>query len=306
MRTSLLALAAASLCLAGCDIEDWGDSNRFKEDFHYTHNLQANGRIDLENFNGSIEVTGWDKESVEIHGTKYASNKELLDAVKIDIQSAPDTLRIRAVKPMDRRGNCGAKFVISAPRKAVLDRVVSSNGSIRLQQLEGMARLRTTNGSIRATGLSGGLDATTSNGAMELQDFRGEAVLRTSNGSIRADGVRGRFEASTSNGGIEARVVEADHPVRLTTTNGRITLTLDGWKNSDVTAATTNSSITVRLPGTVNARLKASTSNGAVTSDFDVRREGGDSKTKLEGTIGSGGPVLSLSSSNGSIRVARL
>jgi hypothetical protein len=49
----------------------------------------------------------------------------------------------------------------------------------------------------------------------------------------------------------------------------------------------------------------ARTSNASISSDFDVSSRGFGDKHHLEGTIGSGGPVLDLSTSNGSIKVVR-
>ncbi|MCC6366797.1 MAG: hypothetical protein IT165_25025, partial [Bryobacterales bacterium] len=55
-----------------------------------------------------------------------------------------------------------------------------------------------------------------------------------------------------------------------------------------------------------NARLKASTSNSSINSEFDLTVHGSLSKNRLDGTIGSGGPLINLSSSNGAIRIQKL
>ncbi|MBI3679743.1 MAG: DUF4097 family beta strand repeat protein [Acidobacteria bacterium] len=301
-------LAAQLMLVSGCDFDAFDDGARHKEDFHYSHPLKQGGRVELENFNGSVEITGWDQETVEINGAKYAATQELLNQLKIDISTAPDSIRIRSVRPSERRGNLGVKYILSVPRKVVLERVVSSNGSVRVQQVEGNARLKTSNGSVRAGQLKGDIDVTTSNGAVELNEFTGAAVLHTSNGSIRADGVRGHFEATTSNGGIDARVIESTggRPIKAESSNGKINLTIESFKSSDVYASTSNSSITVKLPAGANARVKASTSNSSITSDFDLSVRGTISKTRLEGTIGAGGPMLDLSTSNGSIHIVKM
>ena len=74
---------------------------------------------------------------------------------------------------------------------------------------------------------------------------------------------------------------------------------------SAVRAHTSNSGITVHLPGEVNARLAADTSNGSITSDFEMRLRGEISKRHIDGTLGNGGPLIDLSTSNGSIRIVR-
>jgi hypothetical protein len=60
------------------------------------------------------------------------------------------------------------------------------------------------------------------------------------------------------------------------------------------------------MPPAIGARLRAHTSNGSISSDFEVQVQGQISKHSLEGTIGTGGPVLDLSTSNGGIRLEKL
>ena len=308
-RLLFLPIAALSLALTGCDLEELGNSNRFKEDFSYSFPLKEGGRIDLENFNGSVEITAWDRASVDITGQKYASTEDLLQAIKIDIVPSPDSIRIRTVRPVERRGNMGARYVIRVPRRVMLDRIMSSNGGIRVTGIEGDARLRSSNGGINITDLRGALEANTSNAGIEIRQLDGSANLRTSNGSIRVDRVRGAFEAVTSNAGIDARLAEIDpnRPIRLETSNGNINVTLEQMKGHEVRAASSNGSITIRLPEGTEAKVRAHTSNSSITSDFDVLVKGGlKTKTRLEGTIGDGAGLLDVGTSNGSIRLLKL
>jgi DUF4097 and DUF4098 domain-containing protein YvlB len=307
MRNLLLALSlGAAFSLSGCDIEDWNSSDRFKEDFAQNYPMKPGGRLYLENFNGSVEVRGWEKDTIDITGTKYAATEDLLKELKIDISATPDTVRIRTIRPTDRRANCGARYVIRLPKNVILDRVESSNGSIRADNIAGTARLRTSNGSVNIWQLTGDIDVTTSNGSIEVGQFQGAAILHTSNARIKAEGVRGAFEGTTTNGSIDVNIAELDagKPLRLESSNASINVALDKWKNNDIFADTSNSSINLRLPDGVNAKLKATTSNGSVTCDFDVNVTS-KAKTRLEGVIGSGGPTITLDSSNGNIRLMK-
>lgn len=307
-KLSLLFLAPLLLFLAACDIEDFGSSDRFTADFHYSYPLKAGGRITVENQNGSVEVTGTDQDVVDISGVKYAASQELMEGLKIEVVKSGDLVQIRTVRPSDRHGNMGAKYVIRVPRKVELERITSSNGAIHVTEIEGDAHLRTSNGSIHANNLKGNLDASTSNGSIEVGDLEGSAVMKTSNGRVSAEGVRGQLEAETSNGGINVHLAKADsgHPIRLDTSNGSIDLTVDQPNLNDVTATTSNAGITVHLAPSIGAKLKAHTSNGSISSDFEVQVQGQISKHSLEGTIGQGGPVLDLSTSNGSIHLVKL
>lgn len=287
MRAKLLmpVLAVAALGLSGCYIGDMGDGMRYHRDFHYSFPLQAAGRVSVESFNGSVEISGWDQNTVEIDGSKWGPTSAAADDLRIDTDHTPDTVSVRAVRPVDWRGNLGARFTLKVPRGAVLDRIVTSNGSIHTEDGSGPARLRTTNGSIHVQGLHGSVEAQTSNGSVDLIDVQGGASIHTNNGHIHAEQLSGSVDATTSNGPIDLEMA------------GRLTEALR--------AHTSNGGITIRLPGTPDARVVAQTSNSSIRCDFDLKVNGEISKRHLEGVLGNGGPLIDLSTSNGSIRLLK-
>lgn len=297
------------LNLTSCvDFAEFGGGDRYHEDFHYSYPLAPDGTVSLDNANGAVEITGWEQDKVEINGTRYGSTQATLDAVKIDTRASAGSVRIETVRPVNWHGNGGARYRIRVPRRVTLDAISTSNGSIQVEDVEGKLRLKSSNGSIRASRLKGDLEARTSNGGIEAMDVAGNVRLQTSNGSIKAEASQGSFEAGTTNGSIAVILSDAtaNWPVRLHSSNGHIEAEIKGDKIPDVRAETSNSSVTLRLPDHANARVRAHTSHSRITSDFAVATQGGtESKTNLEGTIGSGGPVLDLSSSNGSIKILK-
>lgn len=311
MRHFLLtgSLLLASLTLAGCDFVDpseWGNSDRYKEDFSSTHKLASGGRVVLEGFNGSVEVMGWDKDEVEVSGTKSASREEVLKAIHVDVTADPGMVRIRARRPDERNCNCGVRFTLKVPKKVILEDISTSSGSLRLESIKGSARMRSSNGSVHVWGVDGDIDIQTSNGSMDVDKFMGSADLKTSNGRIKASGVEGAFSARTSNGSIDVDIdaLDTGKPVVLSSSNGSINLALAKWQNNEVRASTSNSSVNLRLPAGVAADVKAVTSNGNITSDFELTASQ-RSKTRLSGRIGGGGALLDLSTSNGNIRLLK-
>ncbi len=295
------------LAAGGCEFDaaDWGNSNRYREDFSYDYKLAPGGRLNVESFNGSIEVVGWDSDAVQVRGTKSASRQEVVKELSIDAKGDSGEVRLRAVRPTPNC-NCGVSFIIKVPRKTRIERASTSNASLRLESIDAEARVQTSNGSIKIWDVSGDLEATTSNASIEAEKLSGSAVLRTSNGRIHGDGIRGTLEAKTNNASIDVTVTEADpnHPMILTSSNGTITLNLMSWKNNEIRANTSNSSINVRLPDKVDAGIHASTSNGSITTDYEVTTSR-ISKTLLDGKIGNGGSMIDLQTSNGSIRLTK-
>ncbi len=308
-RKMLLPVFGVLLLTAGCEDFEWGDMNRYHEDFQYSYDVKPGVHLYVENLNGSVEITGWEKNSVQVTGTKHASEEATLKALKIDIVNSPDSIRIRTIGPSGHRGGYGAKYVIRLPQSAVIEQVDSSNGGVRLESIDGTARVRTSNGSIKAYRVAGPVELRTSNSSVEVADIPGGAVLSTSNGGIRAESVKGILDASTTNSAINVTLNDPDpqKPVKLQSSNGSIELTMNGFKDNDIRVSTSNSAITLRLPSSAHGMLRAHTSNSSVNCDFDLTVKGGQlNKSWVEGQIGSGGPVLDLSTSNGSIRVQRI
>jgi DUF4097 and DUF4098 domain-containing protein YvlB len=300
------AVLGLVLLQAGCDLENLV-SERYREDLEYSHELKPGGRVTIENFNGLVEVLSWEKDEVRITGTKHASTEADLKNLKVETTVAGESVRIRAVRPDRRSGNMGAKLFIRVPRKVTLEQVATSNGGIRVEDIDGDAKLQTSNGSVQVRRVTGLLDARTSNGTIEADDLGGQTTLRTSNGAIRLGRVRGPVDAITSNASVTARMINsaAGEPLRFRSSNGSIDVELESFSGNEVRASTSNSAITLRLPATARATVRAHTSHKQVETDFDVRRAEAQPH-RLEGDIGGGGPVLQLTTSNAAIRILKL
>ncbi|MFN0100797.1 MAG: DUF4097 family beta strand repeat-containing protein [Bryobacteraceae bacterium] len=308
MRKPLFyAIFAATLGLAGCDIDidDVSIGTREEEPFHYSYDFKPGSRLLLENYNGAVEISAWDQSKIEIDGARFANSKERLQQVKIDISRGSDSVNIRTVPPLDRGGNSGARYMIRVPKQVVLELIKSTNGSLRVNGIDGAANLRTTNGSVRASAVNGAVSASSTNGAIEFVGLNGSAIARTTNGRIKMEEINGPMEASTTNGSILAAMTRSvdDRKMRFSTTNGTIELRLPAGLKNDVRASTSNGSIEVKLPSAASFQVAARTSGSSIRSDFNV--EGEVTKKRVEGKVGGGGALLDLSTSNGSISLQR-
>ncbi len=309
---STSAVLASALLFTGCvNIEfDHGSSDRFQEDFHFSYELQPNGHVIAETFNGKIYIVGWDENKVDISGTKYGSTERLRDAVKVETHNSASSVEIRASKPSSMSsGSSGARLVIKVPKQALVERVTSSNGAILVERVGSASHMKTSNGSIRVVDTAGDLELRTSNGQIEVERLKGNLSARSSNGKVRAEDVSGNCDVETSNASINIRVSEPTAaPVKLSTSNGAIELTMEKAPKGDIRAESSNGSITVKLPSNTGARVTADTSNSSISSEFDMMTQGGSDREKknhLNGTIGSGGPTIDLTTRNGHIRILK-
>ena len=127
---------------------------------------------------------------------------------------------------------------------------------------------------------------------------------RSVNGDVTVDGASGEVVARTTNGSVEARSTSG--PVSARTTNGNIFVRSGRFDGGRTDYSTTNGSITVEMPSNVNADVEMRTTNGHLSSDFPITVEGKFSTRRLNARLGNGGPLVRLSTTNGSIRLRRL
>jgi DUF4097 and DUF4098 domain-containing protein YvlB len=115
------------------------------------------------------------------------------------------------------------------------------------------------------------------------------------------------IDAGSTNGGIDFTLMKPDHdkPIRVSTTNGGITLALAEFHGNSIDAETTHGGVTLRLPADTGAQLSAETSLSSISSDLTLTSTGEISKHALKGRLGGGGPPISLKTTTGHVRIER-
>lgn len=125
--------------------------------------------------------------------------------------------------------------------------------------------------------------------------------LASSNGDISVTSVGGAFSAEATNGRITATGLETS--AKVSTINGVIALTFDRVGEGGITAEATNGTITVSVPKSTNADLSARVTNGAISNEGLDLQVSEQSRRRLDGKLGAGGPAIRLETTNGAITV---
>jgi DUF4097 and DUF4098 domain-containing protein YvlB len=186
------------------------------EEFHQTYALPADGRVELDNINGSVHITSWDQNQVKVDAVKYADTKERLDEAKIEIDAKSNSISIRTHYPNhDQNWNWGShnnpasvEYTLTVPRTARLDEIKLINGSLDI------------------AGVSGEVNASCINGRLEARNLAGRARLSTINGHLDA-----RFDQL------------AGKSMDLNSVNGSLDLTIPSDSNAEVEASTVSGNI---------------------------------------------------------------
>src|ERR1700730_294417 len=65
------------------------------EEFHQTYNLTPDGRVELDNINGPVHISGWERNEVKVDAVQSADSKQRLDGARIEVVPSPGRLSIR-------------------------------------------------------------------------------------------------------------------------------------------------------------------------------------------------------------------
>jgi hypothetical protein len=256
-----LTLAAATLLLANTAL-----AVELKETIDRTFDVRPGAMVALKNVNGSITIGSWDQPRVRVIALKEVeggreSARDAMKELRVDLQPRDGGLVVTTHYPKEHDGigsffdwlsgddvDASVRFEITVPKTMNLD-IENTNGAIRLTDVAGKLELDTTNGRIEASRCAGTIDAETTNGRIEAE------LLRVTPGQQNS----------------------------LTTTNGRIVLS---------------------VPTGFSAELDAGTTNGAISTDLPVATKlSGDNR--LKGTINGGGALLKLRTTNGGIEIRK-
>jgi Toastrack DUF4097 len=227
--------------------------------------ISPKGKVVVENVNGAIKVEAWDKNqvSLEITKTVRAGDSEEADEyfadLRVEISSGDDYLEVKTRYPHDWGGGFfdwlfhggsrygGVEYVLKVPATVNLE-VGSTNGGINVREVVGAVKAHSTNG------------------------------------RIELDGVGGMVEGYTTNGGITARLG-------------------DNVVFEEMKLSTTNGGISVYCPEGINADVSAHTTNGGIHTDFPITINGNFGSKSLEGKINNGGNEMYLHTTNGGISI---
>jgi DUF4097 and DUF4098 domain-containing protein YvlB len=130
-----------------------------------------------------------------------------------------------------------------------------------------------------------------------------DLTLKTQNGAIAISDVRGNLQFDVNNGAVRLKRVAGD--VSGTTVNGAIQAELAGgaWEGRQLEIGTHNGAVTVTMASYYSAHIRAETGNGRIQSDFPMMLSGNPSPKILDFNLGSGGPLIHITTGNGAIRL---
>lgn len=278
---SLLALSAAAHAATPID---------------QTRALDAQGRIDIENLKGRIQVRAWDRAEVKISGTLGDGVEKLL------VEGDAEHLLVKVQYPKNsgwggkKTGPTDLQLMVPLRAEMDIDSVsadvdVSGVASSRLsiESVSGDVVLAAAPREVDVESVSGDLRLTVNSGNVDAQSVSGNIVLRgRMNGEIKTETVSGdidvavngervrEFSASTVSGDADLRAALAPKgEIKLESVSGNLLLVLP----KDLSAQVSGESFSgdLKAPG-----VKIIRPEHGPGSSFNTRYGAGDGEISIE------------------------
>ncbi len=159
------------------------------EDYYRNIRFSPGGVVSLKNFDGIIEVTGWDRNEVDIYAEKMIPRSEEAqvrfmmpknDIAQIDLERYGDeNISINTKSASEEGEDTVVDYYIKTPRHINIQDVLARNGDIFIADIYGSVSVKLEQGNIDIDNVSGSLDASVINGSVQacLYDVREEDVI---------------------------------------------------------------------------------------------------------------------------------
>ncbi|MFL6286445.1 MAG: DUF4097 family beta strand repeat-containing protein [Pyrinomonadaceae bacterium] len=284
----LMTLAALSLTAADSGRAQTATRADLTEEFHQTYPLSAQGRVALSNINGSVKISGWDRNEVKVDAVKRARTPERLREAQIKVDANSGAIEIETEYPeyrwtdrdTERHENpATVEYTLTVPRGARIEEVNLVNGGLDIEGLSGPVHASSVNGRVAARNLSGPVNLSVVNGRLEaaLDGLNGA-------GSVNLSAVNGPLIAtipSDSNATVHADTVHGpisndfNLPVRVGEYVGRELAGRLGQGGTRVSLSNVNGSIQIK-------RASDGRSPAAVTNLLSETRDSEDFDDDVE------------------------
>jgi putative adhesin len=286
----VVCILAATLGSACVVVDSQGHIAREEKRF----TVSGTPELRLTTFDGAIEIRAGEGGEVVVEIEKRGPTKETVERLQVDAKQDANRIDVEVKRSSEESVFFGIGHHMSPTAKLIVT-----------MPKQGNVTARSGDGAIRIDGVRGRLDLRTSDGSIRAREIGGEMLLETHDGSVVLDGVVGDLDLTTGDGSVS--VSGKPGALKLKTGDGSITLRAETGTTmkDDWSVSTGDGGVTLYLPSDFSAEVDAHTGDGSIRSELDVSAsDGGDNEGRtLRGRVGSGGKVLKIRTSDGSIRL---
>lgn len=227
----------------------------------------ADGTVTISNTAGSISVSGWSREEVEVSAELGRGVDELV------VERQGDEVLIKVEVPRQNARNISSELSIRVPEGSSLN-VAGVSSNININGVSGEQRLHTVSGDIvaEAFGSDVQIEAVSGDVRVEGDDRPIHTTINSVSGDLNLVRLRGELRAET----VSGELVIADSTfgrVRGNTVNGDLVYRAALEDGGRLEFETVNGDVDVNFAGEVSARFDIETFNGQIRNCFGPEPE---------------------------------
>jgi hypothetical protein len=287
-----------------------------------TVSLASDGEVTLNNHEGRITVTTWDRDAVRYEAQIMPTDEDPT-AEKVTIRTRTRDHRVQ-IATVHEEGDDESKvfgfdedgfrwgginipavhYTVTMPRTAALS-LNDHESQIDVTGLEGRLRIDTHEGLISVAEQRGAVIIDSHESPLTIRDQRGDVTIDTHEGRMDLRRITGRLSVDTHEGTLTVEAL--DGGLRFDSHDGRASVAFSGLSD-DVYADTHDGDVTLTLPSGTGFDLVTDFDDDAdLRSDFDLRpirlRDDDEDEVNYRGDINGGGPEIRFESHDGTFTV---
>jgi DUF4097 and DUF4098 domain-containing protein YvlB len=264
--------------------------------------VEPDATIEVSNVQGSVEVTAWDRNEVELVAFLESDKDEL------EFEATPRIVRIEVDRPDGKYGRDHSEARLKLRVPAGADLIVDTvSADITVAGVRGEQNLETVSGAVGAQAFDAPVKAASVSGDVTVTGSGGKAAVRTENvsGTATVTGVRGSFDGEVVSGEIHATIAAAEN-IEVNSVSGEITIDAELAPSARVEMESVSGTIGLTIKPPVNADFDLESFSGDIDVCFGPKARQTSKYTpgtELSFTQGKGGARVEIQTLSGEISV---
>ncbi|HEX9706617.1 MAG TPA: DUF4097 family beta strand repeat-containing protein, partial [Steroidobacteraceae bacterium] len=217
--------------------------------------------IEVSNVQGSVEVTAWDRNEVELVAVLESSKDEL------EFEATDRHVRIEVDRPHGKYGHSDeddAILTLRVPKGARLI-IGTVSADINVNGARGEQQLESVSGDVQTQAFDAPVSLASVSGEVTVTGNGGKATVSTENvsGSATVSGIRGSYEGEVVSGNIDATVTAAQQ-LSVSSVSGDVRIRAELTPMARVEMESVSGVISLILNPPVNAEFDVESFSGDI------------------------------------------
>lgn len=272
------------------------------EDVNRSLDASPDGHVHISNISGSVSVSGWSRDQVEVTGNIGPKVEELI------FERSGDKVTIKVKVPKKSGRGVESHLSVRVPERSSID-VGTVSADIEVTGVRGEQKLEAVSGDIEADCDDADVSAGTVSGDVVIRGKGKDTETHSASvsGDVDLYGLAGEVYAESVSGDLTIEDGSFDR-ASFNVVNGDILFRSELRSGGKLKAETVNGEVDLRFAGNISGQFDIDTFNGDIDSCFGPKPKRTSKYApgmELSFTEGDGNARVTVSTVNGDISICR-